>query len=182
MATEVADPSMRRPAVARAYPGSIVEAATLQDASPASDSVVLYTHMMCPYAQRAWLVLVEKNAPHTLVHVDLSSKPEWFLRMNPRGQVPFAALQGDAQGESLDICRRAPCGQPAVRQSEHGHACHTAAMTARRPDRAAHGSRRVKCRSSVAARCRPLRCMQVAERTGAGACADARRQSDTRCR
>lgn len=101
--------SGRCPTSTCAYPGTIVEGALLDEELPESDSVVLYTHMMCPYAQRAWLVVLEKRVPHTLVHVDLSSKPAWFLRMNPRGQVPFAALQSDVQGESLDICRYGLC-------------------------------------------------------------------------
>ena len=39
----------------------IAEAADLKGRPKASsDAATLYTHVLCPYAQRAWLVLLEK--------------------------------------------------------------------------------------------------------------------------
>ena len=77
--------------------------------SPANDEeVVLYSHTMCPFAQRTWLALLEKGAPYTLVHVDLSNKPRFYKQVNPRGLVPCLAYQGDVITESEDICRCAP--------------------------------------------------------------------------
>ena len=38
-----------------------VEAAELNTRlEPSRDTAILYTHVLCPYAQRAWLVLLEK--------------------------------------------------------------------------------------------------------------------------
>ncbi|GAB4819386.1 hypothetical protein N2152v2_006432 [Parachlorella kessleri] len=73
---------------------------------PAKSHVpTLYTHTLCPYAERAFLVLLEKGAPFNLVHVDLSCKPTWYRQVNPRGLVPAVEYKGAVHVESLDICR-----------------------------------------------------------------------------
>lgn len=43
--------------------------------------------------------------PFQLVHVDLSSKPAWFCRVNPRGLVPAVQHGGEVHVESDQICR-----------------------------------------------------------------------------
>lgn len=39
------------------------------------------------------------------VHVDLSNKPKWYKRVNPRGLVPAVTWGDSTLLESLDICR-----------------------------------------------------------------------------
>lgn len=39
------------------------------------------------------------------VHVDLSNKPRWYSKVNPRGLVPAVTMGGNTLLESLDICR-----------------------------------------------------------------------------
>lgn len=40
-----------------------------------------------------------------VVHVDLSNKPRWYSRVNPRGLVPAVTWEGSTLLESLDICK-----------------------------------------------------------------------------
>ncbi|KAK7387393.1 hypothetical protein VNO78_28160 [Psophocarpus tetragonolobus] len=42
----------------------------------------------CPFCQRVLLTLEEKHLPYDPKLVDLSNKPEWFLKINPDGKVP----------------------------------------------------------------------------------------------
>lgn len=104
----VLDPTMATMKSASSnYPGSIVEAFSIPGPLEA-DSLVFYSHVLCPFAERVWLTLLEKNVPHTLVHVDLSAKPTWYKRLNPRGLVPCVAYKSEVIIESEDICRSHP--------------------------------------------------------------------------
>jgi len=53
----------------------------------------LISHHLCPYVQRAVIVLSEKNITHDRTYIDLANKPDWFEAMSPLGRVP--ALQTD---------------------------------------------------------------------------------------
>lgn len=59
-----------------------------------SDELVLISHTLCPYVQRAAIALAEKNIPFTRIDIDLSNKPDWFLEISPLGKVPLLR-QGD---------------------------------------------------------------------------------------
>ena len=48
----------------------------------------LVSFNLCPYVQRAVIVLNEKNVPYDIQYIDLSNKPDWFLAMSPTGKVP----------------------------------------------------------------------------------------------
>lgn len=48
----------------------------------------LISHHLCPYVQRAAIVLAEKKIPHERTYVDLANKPDWFVRLSPLGRVP----------------------------------------------------------------------------------------------
>nr|QVK45136.1 GSTo1 [Pagiophloeus tsushimanus] len=63
----------------------------------------VYSMIVCPFAKRTRLVLKAKNLPHDIVNIDLKKKPDWYLNIHPKGQVP-ALLDGDKIIiESLDI-------------------------------------------------------------------------------
>lgn len=49
----------------------------------------LISHHLCPYVQRAVIVLSEKNIPHQRTYIDLADKPEWFTKISPLGRVPI---------------------------------------------------------------------------------------------
>mmetsp|Transcript_38105 Transcript_38105/g.151202 ORF Transcript_38105/g.151202 Transcript_38105/m.151202 type:complete len:231 (-) Transcript_38105:988-1680(-) len=67
----------------------------------------------CPYAQRAWIALEEVGVEYTLREVELygGRKPDWFLKVNPKGQVPVLLVydEGDNQLQPIIgsnvICR-----------------------------------------------------------------------------
>ena len=88
----------------RVYPGPILEASNMPGPI-VGQTVVFYTHVLCPFAERVWLTLLEKQVAHTLVQVDLSRKPTWYRSINPRGLVPCVTYEGNSIIESEDICR-----------------------------------------------------------------------------
>ena len=49
----------------------------------------LISHHLCPYVQRSVITLTEKNIAHKRVYIDLSNKPDWFLKVSPTGKVPL---------------------------------------------------------------------------------------------
>ncbi|KAL0887760.1 hypothetical protein Bca101_011743 [Brassica carinata] len=42
----------------------------------------------CPFCQRVLLTMEEKHVPYDMKMVDLSNKPEWFLKISAEGKVP----------------------------------------------------------------------------------------------
>lgn len=80
------------------------------DALPFSvgDRPVLVSHPLCPYVQRAVIVLAEKNVAFDRHDIDLSAKPAWFTALSPLGKTPML-LQRDGAAvvplfESAVIC------------------------------------------------------------------------------
>lgn len=66
--------------------------------------LTLVSHPLCPYVQRAAIVLREKGVPFVRRDIDLANKPDWFLRISPLGKTPVL-LAGDAAiFESAVIC------------------------------------------------------------------------------
>ena len=55
--------------------------------------LTLVSHMLCPYVQRAAIVLAEKNVAFDRVYVDLADKPDWFKRISPLGKVPLLRVR-----------------------------------------------------------------------------------------
>jgi glutathione S-transferase len=60
-----------------------------------SPPLVLVSHRLCPYAQRAAIALAEKAVPFERIDVDLGNKPGWFLSLSPLGKTPVLKV-GDA--------------------------------------------------------------------------------------
>jgi glutathione S-transferase len=63
----------------------------------------LISHYLCPYVQRARIVLAEKSIPHDLEFIDLANKPAWFNRISPLGKVPVLLTDGMPLFESAVI-------------------------------------------------------------------------------
>jgi glutathione S-transferase len=63
----------------------------------------LISHALCPFVHRATAMLLEKNVPFDARAVDLQHKPDWFLKLSPRGKVPVLVAEGEAIFESLVI-------------------------------------------------------------------------------
>ena len=66
--------------------------------------LTLVSHALCPYVQRAAIVLLEKGVPFSRRWVDLAHKPDWFTSISPLGKTPVL-LAGDVPVfESAVIC------------------------------------------------------------------------------
>lgn len=65
---------------------------------------VLVSHPLCPYVQRAAIVLAEKGVQYERRDIDLAAKPDWFLAVSPLGKTPVLLAGGAALFESTVIC------------------------------------------------------------------------------
>ncbi|KAI8105338.1 hypothetical protein M9435_000505 [Picochlorum sp. BPE23] len=85
----------------------VIEGSRLEDSASllSEDRYTFFSHTLCPYAERVWLTLLEKGCAFTMVHVDLSNKPDWYYGVNPRGLVPAVSHRGNVMTESMDLCR-----------------------------------------------------------------------------
>ncbi|MER9688780.1 glutathione S-transferase family protein [Mesorhizobium sp. M0139] len=63
--------------------------------------LILVSHHLCPYVQRAAISLAEKGVPFERVTIDLANKPDWFKAISPLGKVPLLIVQ--ANGEETVI-------------------------------------------------------------------------------
>jgi len=63
----------------------------------------LISHKLCPYVQRAVIVLTEKGVAFERVDIDLGNKPDWFLKISPLGKTPVLLVGEKAIFESAVI-------------------------------------------------------------------------------
>jgi len=66
--------------------------------------LTLISHALCPYVQRAAIVLMEKGIAFERRDVDLKNKPQWFVEISPLGKTPVLKVGNDAIFESAVIC------------------------------------------------------------------------------
>ena len=64
----------------------------------------LISHHLCPYVQRAAIVLTEKAIPFERVYVELARPPQWFTEISPLGKVPLLQVGDNVLFESAIIC------------------------------------------------------------------------------
>jgi glutathione S-transferase len=69
-----------------------------------SSRLTLISHALCPYVQRAAIVLAEKGVPFERMDIDLAAKPGWFLEISPLGKTPVLLVRGEPIFESAVIC------------------------------------------------------------------------------
>ena len=77
---------------------------TVHNARNAFMQLTLISHTLCPYVQRAAIVLAEKNVEFDRRWVDLAAKPSWFLALSPLGKTPVLVADGEPVFESAVIC------------------------------------------------------------------------------
>ncbi|MDB4962241.1 MAG: Glutathione S-transferase domain protein [Myxococcales bacterium] len=63
----------------------------------------LVSHPLCPFVHRIAIMLREKGIEFSLRYVDLDAKPDWFLKISPRGKVPVLIADGTPLFESSAI-------------------------------------------------------------------------------
>lgn len=66
--------------------------------------LTLISHALCPYVQRAAIVLAEKGVAFERRDIDLANKPDWFKAVSPLGKTPVLLVDGEAIFESAVIC------------------------------------------------------------------------------
>lgn len=69
-----------------------------------SAKYTLVSHALCPYVQRAAIVLLEKKIAFERQDIDLGNKPEWFLKVSPLGKTPVLLVDDACIFESAVIC------------------------------------------------------------------------------
>jgi glutathione S-transferase len=69
-----------------------------------NEPLVLASHALCPYVQRAAIVLDEKGVAFRRRDIDLAAKPDWFLAVSPLGKTPVLLVHGAPIFESAVIC------------------------------------------------------------------------------
>lgn len=65
--------------------------------------LTLISFDLCPYVQRAAIVLAEKGVPFERIDVDLGNKPDWFKALSPLGKVPLLKVGDEVLFESSVI-------------------------------------------------------------------------------
>jgi glutathione S-transferase len=67
--------------------------------------VLLYrdTNSWCPFCERVWFALEEKEIPFATEFIDLTNKPKWYVDLVPTTLVPAAKIEGKLVYESKDI-------------------------------------------------------------------------------
>lgn len=67
--------------------------------------VTLYrdANSWCPFCERVWFALEEKEIPFAVEFIDLSDKPDWYVEMVPTTLVPAAQIRGELVYESKAI-------------------------------------------------------------------------------
>ena len=66
--------------------------------------LTLISHALCPYVQRAAIVLAEKGVAFERRVVDLANKPAWFLAISPLGKTLVLLVDDVPIFESAVIC------------------------------------------------------------------------------
>lgn len=68
------------------------------------EEVRLYSIAVCPFAQRTRILLKLKGVPFQLTEIDITKpRPDWFLKLNPLGQVPVIEHRDIVLNESSVI-------------------------------------------------------------------------------
>ena len=66
-------------------------------------NLILVSHKLCPYVQRAAIALAEKGIALERRDVDLANKPDWFKAVSPLGKTPVLLVGDTAIFESAAI-------------------------------------------------------------------------------
>ncbi|WP_441244212.1 glutathione S-transferase family protein [Tardiphaga sp. 768_D3_N2_1] len=87
---------------------------------PDAPALTLVSHHLCPYVQRAAIVLAEKGIHFERRYIDLAHKPDWFHAISPLGKVPLLLVGRDGNDtaaifESAVICEYLEETQTGVR-------------------------------------------------------------------
>jgi len=68
-----------------------------------SQKLELISFKLCPFVQRAVIVLKHKNIDFDITYIDLNDQPDWFKAISPLGQVPVLKVGDEVLFESAVI-------------------------------------------------------------------------------
>lgn len=68
-----------------------------------SQKLELISFKLCPFVQRAVIVLKNKSVDFDMTFIDLNNPPEWFKELSPLGQVPVLKVGHEVLFESSVI-------------------------------------------------------------------------------
>ncbi len=57
--------------------------------------IKIVSFKICPFVQRVTALLEAKQASYEIDYINLSNKPEWFLKVSPNAQVPILITESD---------------------------------------------------------------------------------------
>ena len=83
---------------------TLIPPAAAANPSARHHGLQLVSHVLCPYVQRAAIVLLEKGIEFERRDIDLAHKPAWFVDISPLGKTPVLLAGGAAVFESAVIC------------------------------------------------------------------------------
>ncbi|EXJ91480.1 hypothetical protein A1O3_00028 [Capronia epimyces CBS 606.96] len=84
------------------YPKATGAAARIVAEHQEDAPITLYSGWFCPFVQRVWITLEEKEIPYKYVEINPYNKEPSFLKLNPRGLVPtLGAPQKDGSQKPL---------------------------------------------------------------------------------
>lgn len=63
----------------------------------------LISFKLCPFVQRAVIILKNKNVDFDITYIDINNPPEWFKEVSPLGQVPVLKVDDEVLFESSVI-------------------------------------------------------------------------------
>ncbi|EME40095.1 hypothetical protein DOTSEDRAFT_179032 [Dothistroma septosporum NZE10] len=86
------------------HPVATGPAKAIVDAHQTEQPLKLYSGWFCPFVQRVWTVLEEKNIPYQYIEVNPYNKPKSLLDLNPRGLVPTLQYDNKPLFESTVVC------------------------------------------------------------------------------
>jgi glutathione S-transferase len=98
------------------------------------DRLILVSHDLCPYVQRAAIALLEKSVPFERLTIDLSAKPDWFRAISPLGKVPLLRIRRPDGSEAVLFESNVICEY--IEETEAGPKLHPADPMARAQHRA----------------------------------------------
>jgi glutathione S-transferase len=64
-------------------------------------TLTLVSHPLCPYVQRAAIVLTERGVGFEKRYVDLANRPAWFETLSPLGKVPLLMIARDGREDAV---------------------------------------------------------------------------------
>ncbi|KAJ6127397.1 hypothetical protein N7523_003009 [Penicillium sp. IBT 18751x] len=83
------------------HPEATGAAKALVEQHSTEQPLKLYAGWFCPFVQRVWLALEEKQIPYEYIEVNPYNKPKSLLSLNPRGLVPTLSCPTDPEPKPL---------------------------------------------------------------------------------